>query len=158
MSVRRVAWVVVAAALALAACSSDTTAKGTDDRDNVINAANAVCRQDVSDDNANGDAFKAQWATKDPTADQARDFLVNTVAPRYDAVAARMHDIAKPLKDGEKWDAALAALDARLRDFKYQIDQDPVALAKSVGKLDSKAGTSVGALFVDFGAKDCASL
>jgi hypothetical protein len=75
-----------------------------------------------------------------------------------DTTAAAFHSFANPEKDTQKWRDALDQLDKQLHDFKYQIDQDPVGLTKTVGTRDPSKGTAAGQLFVGFGAKDCSTL
>jgi len=144
--------------LTAAACSDDVTQKGTAKRDDVIAAANATCQQNLIFTKAHVDAYKARFSSGTAAADQARDFLVNTVSPDMDNIAARFHSYPNPEKDTQKWRDALEQLDKQLHDFKYQIDQDPVALAKTIGTADPNKGTAAGQLFVTFGAKDCTTL
>ncbi len=159
---RRVALVglVLASVMTMAACSDDTPKKGTAKRyDDVIAAANAVCRQDLVTTKATLDAYKARFGTTTPSEADARDFLINTVSPADDATVAGFHAIPNPEKDTQQWKDALDAIDKANSDFKYQIDQDPVALAVAVNKTDpNKTGGATGTLFVNFGAKDCSTL
>jgi hypothetical protein len=158
---RRVALVglVLASVMTMAACSDDTPTKGTAKRDDVIADANAVCRQDLVTTKATLDAYKARFGATTPSEADARDFLINTVSPADDATVAGFHAIPNPEKDAQQWNDALDAIDKANHDFKYQIDQDPVALVVAVGKTDpNKTGDATGTLFVNFGAKDCSTL
>src|SRR5262249_42160943 len=139
-------------------CSDSVTKKGFGTRDSIIAAANAVCQQNTTLTKAHNEAYKARFGTSAPSSDQARDFLINTVSPDVDSIAAQLHSFPNPEKDTQQWRDSLIQLDQQIHDFKYAIDQDPVGLAKKYGTADPTKGTAAGQLLVTFGAKDCSTL
>jgi len=117
------------------------------DKSAAIDTGDAVCKQYAADRKQLIDTFKASHSS--PSADEARDFLVNTLVPRTERMVGDFHRIGEPTKDRTGWDRIVRALDDDLTDFKAGIGDDPVA------QIDERPFAKDTKLFDDYGFKEC---
>jgi hypothetical protein len=128
----RPAMIVLAGALGLVgvACSSGSSASVPPvhnvEKSTAINEGDSVCKSL----NADEQKMIADFKKKHPqaTAEETRDFLVDTLAPRIDHAIGDFHRIGEPTKDKVDWDKLVSNLDKDLTDFKSKISTDPIGL------------------------------
>jgi hypothetical protein len=116
--------------LAGAACSSGSSASVTPvhnvEKSTAINEGDGVCKSLNADQQKLITDFKKKYPQA--TADQTRDFLVDTLSPRIDHAIGDFHRIGEPTKDKVDWDKLVSNLDKDLTDFKSKISTDPIGL------------------------------
>jgi hypothetical protein len=152
----RTKWLLIAlVALSLvgAACGDDNTVSVPPpqavEKSTAIANGDAICAQLRTDVQQLLDNFKA--AKPNPSAEEARDFLTNTLLPRIDRGVGDLHRIGEPTKDKAPFDAAVKSLDNDLSTLKTAAGADPVKVATSkVALFDTSAND-----FADYGFKEC---
>jgi hypothetical protein len=143
---------VCSALFLAAACSSGGGAAPVVflEKSTAVVGADAICKQGNADLKQALATYKS--AHPNPSADEARDFWVNTYLPRLDRYVGDIHRLGEPTKEKVAWDQAVIALDKALSQLKTEISADPVkALAGST------AFDNAHKLFDEFGATNSSS-
>jgi hypothetical protein len=147
---RTVIFLACAVAVVGGACSSSSASippPHSVEKSAAINAGDGLCKSLAADQKQLIADFKSQHPTA--TADEARDFLVNTLSPRIERMVGDFHRIGEPTKDKADWDQIVIALDQDLSDFKSKISADPIGL------LADKPFAGEAKAFTDYGFKEC---
>ena len=117
------------------------------EKSTAIDEGDSVCTTLNSDEQKLIANFKKQHPQA--TADDARDFLVDTLSPRIDHAVGDFHRIGEPTKDKVEWDKLVGSLDKDLSAFKAKISTDPIGL------LTAKPFSAEGPDFTAYGFKSC---
>ncbi len=134
------------------AAAPTTTAPPTTlpSKNDVVTKANTYCQQVISARTNDLKDYQSQHPTPDPAS--ARDFVVNTMSPLYDALIGAMHRLPQPRDDTITWLRLVDSMDNRVADYKQSIDQDVV------GHVTVDPFADMQQRFTDFGLTTCATL
>ena len=143
---------VCGALLFIAACSKGGTNVGPAplvEKSTAISTGDSICKQLIAGVNADIADFKSKHAN--PSDNEARDFLVQTLLARIDNGVGSLHRIGEPTKDRVPFDDAILALDKDLTALKQAVGTDPLkVLNNKITLFDTSAK-----LFTDYGFKEC---
>jgi hypothetical protein len=139
------------AAVVAAGCSNANTASipppHAVEKSTAIALGDNVCQALAADHQTLVDSFKTQ--VPQAKAEDARQFLVDTLTPRIERAVGDFHRIGEPTKDRQDWDKLVSDLDTHLTEFKSQISADPIGL------LTAKPFAPDAAKFTAYGFKVC---
>jgi hypothetical protein len=139
-----------AVALLAAACGSSDAASIPPPRyvekSAAIAAGDGVCAAVVADLRRLTSDFTA--AHPEVTADNAREFVSNTLIPRIEQGIGDFHRIGTPTKDSPAWNTIVSRLDTDLLYYKAMMG-DPIAL------LTTNPFVREAAAFQAYGFKEC---
>jgi hypothetical protein len=138
--------------LVLVACSdSGGTVAPTPQIDESTAIANgdAICKQLAADIDQLVTNFRSTHPS--PSADDAREFLVNTLIVRIEHGVGDLHRQGKPTKDTVAYDEAISALDDDLAAFKDAVGADPLKVISAPIKIYDSSASPLKA----YGFKEC---
>jgi len=138
--------------LVAAGCSDDggTVAPTPQvDQESLIANGDAICKQLAAD----VDQLVADFRSghPQPSADDAREFLVNTLLVRIEHAVGDIHRLGQPTKDRGSYDSAVSALDDDLSALKDDVGADPLKVISSPIRLYDSSASALTA----YGFKEC---